>query len=48
MEDFEKTINEILKDIELMQKGIMAMEKLNDTRFKQLEWEIQKDKENIV
>ena len=45
MEDFEKTINEILKDIELMQKGIMAMEKLNDTRFKQLEWEMSKNKE---
>ena len=45
MENFEATINSILKDIELMQKGIMAMEKLNDTRFKQLEWEISKNKE---
>lgn len=44
MEDFEKTINDILKDIELMQKGIMAMEKLNDIRFKELEWEIAKNK----
>lgn len=44
MENFEAIINSILKDIELMQKGIKAIEELNDTRFKQLEWEIQKDK----
>lgn len=45
MEDFEKTINEILKDIELMKKGITAMEKLNETRLKHLEWEMSKNKE---
>lgn len=40
MEDFEKTINEILKDIELMQKGIRSIEELNETRFKELEAKI--------
>lgn len=40
MEDFEKTINDILKDLELIKKGIIALEKLNDTRLKQLEWDL--------
>jgi len=41
MEDFEKTINEILRDIELMQKGIRSIEELNETRFKELEWKLE-------
>lgn len=40
MEDFEKTIADILKDLELIKKGIIALEKLNETRFKELEWKI--------
>ena len=45
MEDFEATLNQILKDIELMQKGIKSIEELNETRLKHLEWEMSKNKE---
>lgn len=41
MEDFEHTINDILKDLELIKKGLESIEKLNETRFKQLEWELE-------
>lgn len=40
MEDFEKTINDILKDLELIKKGIKSIAELNETRFKELEWKM--------
>ena len=40
MENFEGTLNQILKDLELMKKGIKSIEELNETRFKELEWKI--------
>lgn len=41
MEDFEHTINDILKDLELIKKGLESIEALNETRFKELEWKLE-------
>lgn len=41
MEDFEHTINDILKDLELIKRGLESIEELNETRFKELEWKLE-------
>lgn len=41
MENFEKTINDILKDLELIKKGLKSIEELNETRYKELAWKLE-------